>query len=137
MSLVLDASITLAWVLPGERTREIESVFEMVLSNGAIVPDLWRIEVANVLMLSVRRSCITPAYRDDSLEDLDDLSIFIDSETSRHAWSRTLVLAEKHCPTLYDSTYLELAQRTELPLATLDRDLRQAAKRERLPLLGL
>lgn len=136
MSLVLDASVTLAWILPGERTPAIEAVLETVVSSGAVVPELWRIEVANILLVSVRRSRITHAYRDESLEDLNDLAITIDNETSLHAWSDTLAFADKHSLTLYDAAYLELAHRLELPLATLDDDLRRAAEREKIPLLG-
>ena len=136
MSLVLDASVTLAWILPSERTPAIEAVLETVVSSGAVVPELWRIEVANILLVSVRRSRITHAYRDESLEDLSGLAIAIDNETSVHAWSRTLALADKHGLTLYDAVYLELSHRLELPLATLDDDLRRAAEKEKIPLLG-
>jgi predicted nucleic acid-binding protein len=137
VSLVLDASVTLAWILPGERTLEIEAVLETVVSHGAVVPELWRIEVANILLVSVRRSRITRGYRDESLEDLNDLAITIDNETSLHAWSRTLAFADKYSLTLYDAVYLELAHRLELPLATLDDDLRRAAVKEKIALLGI
>lgn len=51
-------------------------------------------------------------------------------------WSRTLELADLHRLTMYDATYLELALRLSLQLATLDEDLRQAAQREGIPQLG-
>jgi predicted nucleic acid-binding protein len=38
--------------------------------------------------------------------------------------------------TVYDAAYLELALRLSLPLATLDGDLRKAARSARIPLLG-
>jgi predicted nucleic acid-binding protein len=136
LSLVLDASVTLAWILPGERTLKIESVLKTVVTHGAVVPELWRIEVANILLVSVRRSRITPVYRDESLEDLNDLAISVDNETNLHAWSRTLSIADKHSLTLYDAAYLELALRLALPLATLDIQLRRAAETEKVQLLG-
>ncbi|MDR1921736.1 MAG: type II toxin-antitoxin system VapC family toxin, partial [Candidatus Adiutrix sp.] len=60
----------------------------------------------------------------------------VDTETAEQAWTITNLLAERHGLTLYDAAYLELAQRLNLPLATLDADLRTAAKALGLPLLG-
>jgi predicted nucleic acid-binding protein len=137
MSLVLDGSAALAWLYPDETTDAILAVFDRVIQNGAIVPTLWRIEIANSLTLSVRRRRISLKERNESLADLDQLSIVTDSETEVHIWGDTLRLADRHRLTVYDATYLELALRLTLPLATLDRDLRAAAERERLSLLGV
>jgi predicted nucleic acid-binding protein len=104
--------------------------------GGAWVPALWRLEVANVLEMGVRRNRHDAAFRDATLVDLEQLSIHVDPETDRHAWSATLRLAERHKLTLYDAAYLELAQRRGLPLATLDEDLRAAASAEGVILLG-
>jgi predicted nucleic acid-binding protein len=136
MSLVLDGSATLAWVYPDETTEVILAVFDRVIHKGAFVPDLWRIEVANCLTQGVRRSRITALERSDSLTDLASLHIVTDSETGAHIWSDTLILADRHRLTVYDATYLELALRLKLPLATLDEQLREAALREDVPLLG-
>jgi predicted nucleic acid-binding protein len=64
------------------------------------------------------------------------LPIQVDPETDRQAWGATLRLAQRHRITLYDTAYLELAQRRGLPLATLDSDLRRAAEAEGLEVLG-
>jgi predicted nucleic acid-binding protein len=48
--------------------------------------------------------------------------------TGGHAWSDTLHLADHFRLSLYDVAYLELAQRRMLPLATLDHELRAAAR---------
>ena len=80
---------------------------------------------------------ISAAYRDNSLADLRQMQIEADLETDAHAWSATLRLAEKHELTLYDAAYLELAQRRRLPLATLDRELRRAADRIGVAVLGV
>ena len=136
MSLVIDASATLARVYPEERTASIEDVFVRVADEGAWVPTLWRTEVANVLSQGVRRGWITIARRDGALADFAIMPILEDAETGLHAWSRTIVLADAHRLTVYDATYLELALRLSLPLATLDDDLRDAAQQEGIPLLG-
>ncbi len=137
MSLVLDSSITLAWVYSEETTQAIHDVLSLVSENGAWVPALWRLEVANILEMGVRRGRTDAAFRDAVLVDLALLPVSVDLETDRHAWGATLSLASRHRLTLYDAAYLELAQRRRLPLATLDRELRAAATAEGVSLLGV
>jgi predicted nucleic acid-binding protein len=137
MSLVLDSSITLAWIYSDETTKAIREVESLVIREGAFVPSLWRLEVGNILEMGVRRSRHDGAFRDATLADLSLLPIQTDAETERHAWDSTMRLAARHQLTLYDAAYLELARRRDLPLATLDRELRAAAKKEKLSLLGM
>jgi predicted nucleic acid-binding protein len=136
VSLVLDSSVALAWVYREERNDAIAAVFEQVTEAGAWVPSLWRLEVANVLEMGVRRGRIDATFRDATLADFELLPIQSDSETERHAWRSTLRLAERHRLTVYDATYLELALRRGLPLASLDRELRAAAEAENVALMG-
>jgi predicted nucleic acid-binding protein len=101
------------------------------------VPGLWRLEVANILEMGIRRGRHDAAFRDSTLADLALLPIHLDPETDQRAWRETAQLAERHKLTPYDAAYLDLALRRKLPLATLDRDLRSAGKKaERLRLLG-
>jgi len=137
VSLVLDSSVTLAWVYSQETTPAVSAVFARLTEAGAWVPALWKLEVANVLEMGVRRRRHDSAFRDRTLADLALLPIAVDPETDRQAWSATLHLAERHKLTMYDAAYLELAQRRGLPLATLDAELRAAAGAEGLVLLGL
>jgi len=137
MSLVLDTSAALAWIYPDESTPAISLVFARTLEHGAWVPGLWRLEIANVLEMGVRRGRHNATFRDETLTDLARLPIHVDPETDSHAWEETMRLAERHRLTLYDAAYLELALRRGLPLATLDSDLRDAATAEGLALLGL
>lgn len=136
MSLVLDSSMILAWVYSDETTPAVRHVFNLLSQAGAWAPGLWRLEVANVLEMNVRRKRHSADFRDATLADLAQLRIEIDSETDRHAWSATLRLATRHRLTLYDAAYLELALRRDLPLATMDEDLRHAAAAEKVKLLG-
>lgn len=136
MSLVVDSSVTLAWVYSDETTEAINEVFVRLTERGAWVPALWRLEVANVLEMGVRRGRHDAAFRDATLADLALLEIGVDPETDRQAWGATLRLAERHGLTMYDAAYLELAQRRGLPLATLDTELRAAAGAEGVVLLG-
>jgi predicted nucleic acid-binding protein len=136
MSLVLDSSVTLAWVYSDEITEPVREVFARLSERGAWVPGLWRLEVANILEMGVRRGRHDAAFRDATLADLALLPIHLDSETDRQAWGATVRLAQRHRLTAYDAAYLELAQRRGLPLATLDKQLRDAASAEGVILLG-
>jgi len=137
MNLVLDASITLAWCYEEETTEAVQRSFDIVRTDGAWVPVLWLWEVANVLQMNVRRGRHNTKFRDRALADLALFPIKEDAEAGRQAWSGTLILAERHRLTLYDAAYLEVALRRGLPLATLDQDLRAAARAEEVQLLGV
>jgi predicted nucleic acid-binding protein len=136
MSLVLDASVTLAWIYEDETTEGVQDSFDLVSTNGAWVPVLWLWEVANVLQMNVRRGRHNTKFRDRALADLALFPIREDAEAGRQAWSGSLTLAERHGLTVYDAAYLEVALRRGLPLATLDQDLRRAASAEKVQLLG-
>jgi predicted nucleic acid-binding protein len=135
-ALVLDSSIALAWLLEDETTDIALGIRDGVLAGGAAIPALWHLEVGNVLLMAERRSRISRDFRLESLRDLGLLPLDVDTETTSHAWGRTLALAERHRLTLYDACYLELALRRNLPLATLDSELRSAAGANAVPLLG-
>jgi predicted nucleic acid-binding protein len=74
VSLVLDASTTLAWYFEDKRSDESEDILDRVTETGAVVPLLWRYEVANGFQMAVRRKRIAPDYRDVSLADVMSLS---------------------------------------------------------------
>jgi predicted nucleic acid-binding protein len=136
MSLVLDSSMTLAWYFEDEQTPAAMKVLREVAANGAVVPSLWRLEIANGLQVALKRKRISAAYRDVSLNDLGSLAISSDAETDRHAWTATLRLSDRFGLTMYDAAYLELSGRLGLPLATLDVQLASAATASAIPLRG-
>lgn len=136
MSLVLDSSITVAWLYREEATKSVDEIFENLIEASAWVPALWHLEVANVLQIGMRRQRHGADFRDRVLSDLSEFPIHVDLETHRQAWGTTVRLAERHGLTVYDAAYLELALRRRLPLATLDNDLRSAASTEKVELLG-
>jgi predicted nucleic acid-binding protein len=79
---------------------------------------------------------ITVGFRDLSLRDLETLAISIDAETDRQAWTRTLRFADRFGLTVYDASYLELADRLGLPLAIGDTSLARAAAACGVPVRG-
>ena len=128
MSIVIDASVILAWSFQDEVTPAAEALLQRVTMEGAVVPAHWKLEIANGFRSAERRGRIDRAYRDLSLQDLGELPIAIDPQTAQHAWHTTLELADRFGLTPYDAAYLELALRRELPLGTLDRALLNASR---------
>ena len=110
MSLVLDSSATLAWIYSDETTDPIRRLFDAVADDGAVVPALWRLEIANSLTVAVRRGRIDANFRRAVLSDLALLDITTDDHTDVHAWGETLSVADRFQLTVYDAAYLELAQ---------------------------
>src|ERR1019366_1647767 len=134
--LILDSSATLAWIYGDETTEAIRQVFDAIADDGAVVPALWRLEVANSLTMAVRKRRIDPNFRRAVLADLALLDITTDQQTDSFAWTDTLNLADHFHLTVYDAAYLELARRRMLPLATLDQELRTAATAIGVTVLG-
>jgi predicted nucleic acid-binding protein len=132
----MDASVTMAWYFEDESTTATDELLDRVSEHGALVPALWRLEVANAFQAAIRRQRVDAIYRDASLAELALMPITIDADTNTYAWSATLQLAERFALTVYDAAYLELAQRHNLPLATLDAQLRAAALPLNIALLG-
>ncbi|HLJ64220.1 MAG TPA: type II toxin-antitoxin system VapC family toxin, partial [Stellaceae bacterium] len=70
MSVVIDASLTMTWYFSEESTPITDALLNRVAERGAVVPGLWRLEVANAFQSALRRKRITATYRDQSLADL-------------------------------------------------------------------
>ena len=136
MSFVLDSSVSLAWCFDDEHTAVTDALLERVVESGASAPALWPLEVLNGLAMAERRSRIDAERRQRLAGFLRDLPVTIDDETASKAWAVTAQLAARFQLTVYDAAYLELAQRLEMPLATLDQDLRAAAGALGVSLLG-
>jgi predicted nucleic acid-binding protein len=126
MTLVVDTSMTIAWLFRDERTEQSQDVLRSVAVEGALVPSIWHLEVANALRTSVRRGRCGDNYATGCLRRLRRLQITVDPDTERHAWSATRELSRTHDLTLYDAAYLEVALRARLTLASRDAALVRA-----------
>ncbi len=124
---MLDASFTLQWLFRDEASPEGYAALAVIGRDGAVVPPLWFVEITNVLGMAERRGRITQAGLPEAMRLLGSLPLTVDEPPSL-AWSEpVLELMRAHRLTAYDATYLELARRRGLPLATKDRDLLAAA----------
>jgi predicted nucleic acid-binding protein len=128
-TLVIDSSAALSWCFEDEASPRSDALFEQVRDQGAVVPGLWHLEVANVLLQAEKRGRITAADVTVRLELIAELPIVTDNETTARAWREILALARAEGLTTYDATYLELAIRRGLPLVSRDEALITAAKR--------
>ncbi len=135
--LIIDCSVTIAWLFKDEQTPAVFAVQDQLEDGIALVPMHWPLEVANVLALAERKQRITPGETTDHLALLSALAIEAEFIDSRTVFESVLELCRRHRLTSYDAAYLELAMRTQLPLATLDAELRTAGNREGVELLGL
>jgi len=136
VSLVLDSSVALGWCFEDQHTPAIELVLRQVVDAGALVPQVWPLEVLNGLATAERRGRLDSSTRERLEGFLRELPVALDADTAVDAWTRTVPLAHRFGLTIYAAAYLELAQRQQLPLASIDESLRQAATALGLTVLG-
>lgn len=126
---VPDASATLAWCFEDETSDWTESLLARLKSGDtAVVPQHWPVEVANTFLVAVRRGRISKDKAARFFGDLLALPIRIESSGRETTFGQVFALAEKYGLTVYDAAYLELAIREGIALATLDSELRNAAR---------
>jgi predicted nucleic acid-binding protein len=132
MSFVLDNSVTMRWFFGDGKPQELvyaSKVLDAMKQDNALVPVTWGLEVANVIARAEAKGIVTEARSDAFLEMLEGVDIDVDLATFGRSLSDTLHLARRYKLSSYDASYLELALRLGMPLATLDDDLLKAAKK--------
>ncbi len=132
---VLHPSVTLAWCFEDEATPHTDAILDLLAEDSATVPALWELEVTNVLLLAERRGRLTESQSARFLALLTQLPIRID--TAGVDAGAVLDAGRHHALTAYDCTYLLLAQREGIPLASMDGKLRAAAHAVGIPLVGV
>lgn len=133
-AFVLDCSIAIAWCFADEATPHTNDLLSQCAIKGALVPGLWHLEVANVLVNASRRSRLTMDGVASRTTLLGQLPIRTEPDTCAYI-PETIELATASGLSAYDAAYLELARRRALPLATLDRQLRRAAEHCDVPVV--
>lgn len=133
MTFVLDNSVAMRWLL-NDRDLDTQdyarNVLKMLIDGGsAIVPNLWALEAANVIAKQIKKGNIIQAEASQFIALLAELDIQPDRDTHDHALGDTLGLAQQYGLSSYDASYLELALRKGLPVATVDQDLAEAARK--------
>jgi predicted nucleic acid-binding protein len=126
----------MTWCFKDEATVPTDALLVRVVDSGAVTPEFWPLEAVNTLLWAQIKGRIDHSYRNEQINFLRQLAITPDMHTYDVAWTAINELAARHRLTSYDAAYLELALRRELPLATLDEDLRRAAQKEKVELWG-
>ena len=132
MSFVLDNSVTMRWFFGDGKPQELAyagKVLDAMKKTSAFVPVTWGLEAANVIAKAEAKALVTEARSGAFIEMLEGVDIEVDTSTFAHALTDTLQLARRYKLSTYDASYLELALRLGIPLATLDEDLQKAAKK--------
>jgi predicted nucleic acid-binding protein len=135
MSFVLDSSVALAWVFPDESNPDMDRLCDRLTTEIALVPPVWPLEIGNVLLAAVRRGRLTTRDLHRLLRELRSLPVEIDEASTDRALEDTLNIAQRYGLTTYDASYIELAQRRTVPLATMDYKLRRACLSAKILLL--
>ena len=128
-AFILDSSLALCWCFEDEATEATQALLDQLRADNAAVPNLWHVEIANVLALAERRRRITAAETAQFIALIHELEIVVDEETWGRPYTRILDLAREQRLTAYDAAYLELAMRLGVPLASKDGALCDAAER--------
>ncbi|MEH1771808.1 type II toxin-antitoxin system VapC family toxin [Nostoc sp.] len=127
MQFVLDCSVAISWCLVDENDDYANAILAMMPDSEAFVPGIWSLEIANTLVVAERRNRMTKKQSEQAIALLQSLLIQVDLVTDAKALDATLKLARQEGLAAYDAAYLELALRLQLPLATLDTRLAEAA----------
>jgi len=126
---VVDCSVVMSWCFEDEADEYSDAVLELLAGAEALVPAIWPLEVANVLLVAERRQRLTEADSAQFLKLLGELPISIDHESSDRALSDIFFLGRQQGLSSYDAAYLELAMREGAELATRDEKLKKASKK--------
>ena len=132
--LVIDNSVVMSWCFRDESSKYADIVLDYLQKSNAVVPPVWPLEVVNVLLVAERTKRLSEADSMRFLTLLNQLPITVEEGQSEEMMLRTLSLARKYRLSSYDASYLDLAMRKGLPIATLDKGLRAAAQKTEVPI---
>lgn len=135
MAFVLDASVALAWCFPDESNGHALSILRHFAEDDGVVPCIWHLEVANALVTGLRRNRISEPQIAYAISLLQNLDISVDQPGNTYIFDAAVHLAIAHNLSVYDASYLELAERLKCPLATADAKLLRAAESLHLEVL--
>ena len=132
---VVDNSVVMAWCFQDEASQYADAILGSLEVFKAIVPSIWPLEVGNVLLVAERRKRLSEADSARFIALLTELPITIEQESPERMMREILALAREHQISSYDASYLDLAMRKGVPIATLDDGLIKAAERSQVPIM--
>ena len=132
---VIDNSVVMTWCFKDEKNKYTDAILDTLEFSTAFVPSIWPLEVGNVLLVAERKKRLSEADSTRFIALLTELPIMIEQEPPDRMLKDILALAREHQLSSYDASYLDLAMRKGLPIATLDNGLIAAAKRSQVPIV--
>jgi len=129
---IVDNSVVMSWCFKDKSNKYADIVLDNLKKSSAVVPPVWPLEVANVLLVAERRKRLTEADSMRFLTLLNQLPITVEAGEPEKMMLRIISLAREHRLSSYDASYLDLAMRKGLPIATLDKGLRAAAQKTKV-----
>jgi predicted nucleic acid-binding protein len=131
---ILDNSVVMAWCFNDETDSYADLVLENLEFSEAFVPTIWSLEVGNVLLVAEQRKRLSEADSIRFLSLLSELPIFVEQESPDRMIKEIFSLAKEYQLSTYDASYLDLAMRKGLPIATRDSALSKAAQKCKVPI---
>jgi len=126
--IVVDASVTLSWCFPDEQAPSAMRVLDLLKAGDqALVPAFWCSEVLNSLLVAERKGRMSANHTRAFLEDLRSLRPTLDDASLERVFQDNQAVCRRYGLAAYDALYVELAMRSKSPLATLDKNQRDAA----------
>lgn len=131
---VVDNSVVMAWCFKDEENEYAETILDSFNAGEAVVPAIWPLEVGNVLLVAERKNRLSKAEVVRFLALVSRLPISVEQESPERMLKEVVALARELGLTTYDASYLDLAMRMGLPIATQDTLLLKAAGKCRTPI---
>jgi predicted nucleic acid-binding protein len=131
---VIDTSVVMSWCFKDETSRYADRILDLLEEATAFAPSIWPLEVGNVLLVAERKKRLSEADSRRFVTLLSDLPIIVEQEPPERMIHEILALAREHKLSSYDASYLDLAMRKGLSIATIDKNLIAAAKRSWVPI---
>jgi predicted nucleic acid-binding protein len=132
---VIDNSVVMTWCFKDELSRYADAVLDRLVISTGFVPSIWPLEVCNVLLVAERKKRIGGADSTRFIALLSELPIIVEQEPPERMIKEIFALAREHKLSSYDASYLDLAMRKGLPIATLDKNIIAAAKRSNVQII--
>lgn len=132
---VMDNSIVMTWCFRHETNPYADAILDKLTEAEALVPAIWPLEVVNVFLAAERRQRLQQRDSVRFLALLAQLPITVEHRPMVEKTGEILMLGRATNLSSYDASYLELAMRQGLPIATLDQKLLTAARQMAVPLL--
>ena len=132
---VIDTSVVMSWCFKDEINRYADVILGLLEEATAFAPSIWPLEVGNVLLVAERGKRLSEADSIRFITLLSELPIIVEQEPPERMIHEIFALAREHKLSSYDASYLDLAMRKGLSIATIDKNLIAAAKRSRVTIL--